>query len=61
MQVLGGDEGVMVLPKFRNMPFGKLMSQQKGRVGVLWNAVEVCVRALVGVRMYLYITPYVYT
>lgn len=47
MQVLGRDEGVMVLPKFRNMPFGKLMNQQKGRVAVLWNAVEVRARVCV--------------
>lgn len=31
---------VMILPKFRNQPFDKLMDQP-GRVAVLWNAVEV--------------------
>lgn len=41
LSVLGGDEPVMIHPKFRHMPFGRIMSQQKGRVGVLWNAVEV--------------------
>lgn len=34
-------DGVMIEPKFRNKPFGKLMSEQTGRVAVLWNAVEV--------------------
>lgn len=34
LDVLGGD--VMVHPKFRNVPFGRIMSQQKGRVAVLW-------------------------
>ncbi|CAN0208596.1 unnamed protein product, partial [Ectocarpus fasciculatus] len=40
LSVLGGDEPVMIHPKFRHMPFARIMSQQKGRVGVLWNAVE---------------------
>lgn len=34
-------DGVMIEPKYRNKPFGKLMSEQTGRVAVLWNAVEV--------------------
>ncbi|CBN77702.1 conserved unknown protein [Ectocarpus siliculosus] len=40
LSVLGGEEPVMVHPKFRHLPFGRIMSQQKGRVGILWNAVE---------------------
>ena len=39
--VLSVLDGVMIEPKFRNKPFGKLMSEQTGRVAVLWNAVEV--------------------
>lgn len=39
--VLNVLDGVMIEPKFRNKPFGKLMSEQTGRVAVLWNAVEV--------------------
>lgn len=39
--VLSVLDGVMIDPKFRNKPFGQLMSEQKGRVAVLWNAVEV--------------------
>lgn len=34
-------DGVMIEPKFRNKPFGQLMSEQTGRVAVLWNANEV--------------------
>lgn len=34
-----GDE--MIHPKHRNLPFGKLVSNQRGRIAVLWNAVEV--------------------
>ncbi|CAN0232871.1 unnamed protein product, partial [Ectocarpus sp. 13 AM-2016] len=40
LSVLGGEEPVMIHPKFRHLPFGRIMSQQKGRVGILWNAVE---------------------
>ena len=32
---------VMIDPKHRHQPFGKLLNQ-KGRVAVLWNANEVC-------------------
>lgn len=38
-------EGVMIQPKHRNLPFRKLMANQTGRIGVLWNAKEVCARA----------------
>ena len=34
-------EGVMIDPKYRHQPFGKILNQ-KGRVAVLWNAQEVC-------------------
>lgn len=34
-------EDVMIHPKHRNLPFRKLMANQTGRVGVLWNAKEV--------------------
>lgn len=33
---------VMIEPKHRNMPLGRLLKQQTGRVAVLWNAREVC-------------------
>lgn len=39
--VLSVLDGVMIEPKLRNKPFGQLMSEQTGRVAVLWNAVEV--------------------
>ncbi|CAM9942156.1 unnamed protein product, partial [Laminaria digitata] len=39
--VLEALEGVMIHPKHRNLPFRKLVANQTGRVGVLWNAKEV--------------------
>lgn len=32
---------VMIQPRHRNLPLGRLLSEQSGRVGVLWNAREV--------------------
>lgn len=34
-------ESVMIDPRYRHQPFGKILNQ-KGRVAILWNAQEVC-------------------
>lgn len=41
MVVMDVLEGVMIDPRYRHQPFGKILNQ-KGRVAVLWNAQEVC-------------------